>query len=172
MLVTLPSFFSGSVTVSFSEIALKYLQDLNLNPIICESENEARELFFDEKKEWPCLFSPSNTTGEKDFEEFYTENEIIDFKNVTIFEGVGIKTSIAQITKKISNDDFILNYRYIDSKKIKTVSINDFAFGKTAPSDSSSDYKYNDTIQAVYKLSKSEIKIKEAEERTNDARRT
>jgi len=53
-------------------------------------------------------------------------NEIIDFKNVTIFEGVGIKTSIAQITKKISNDDFILNYRYIDSKKIKSVSINDF----------------------------------------------
>jgi len=53
-------------------------------------------------------------------------NEIIDFKNVTIFEGVGIKTSIAQITKKVSTDDFILNYRYIDSKKIKTVSINDF----------------------------------------------
>jgi len=56
----------------------------------------------------------------------YQLNEIIDFKNVTIFEGVGIKTSIAQITKKISNDDFILNYRYIDSKKIKSVSINDF----------------------------------------------
>jgi hypothetical protein len=44
------------------------------------------------------------------------------------------------------------------------VSFNDFAFGKTAPGDSSSDYKYNDTIQAVYQLSKSEIKIKEAEE--------
>jgi FlaA1/EpsC-like NDP-sugar epimerase len=73
--------------VSFSEIALKYLQDLNLNPIICESENEARELFFDEKKEWPCLFSPSNTTGEKDFEEFYTENEIIDFDT---FQNIGI----------------------------------------------------------------------------------
>lgn len=44
------------------------------------------------------------------------------------------------------------------------VSFNDFAFGKNSIGDSSSDYKYNDTIQAVYQLSKSEIKIKEAEE--------
>lgn len=27
--------------------------------------------------EWPCYFFESDTTGEKDFEEFYTENEDI-----------------------------------------------------------------------------------------------
>jgi len=53
-------------------------------------------------------------------------NEIIDFKNATIFEGVGIKTSIAQISKQTPTEDSFLNYQYIDSKKIKTVSIPDF----------------------------------------------
>lgn len=29
-------------------------------------------------KIWPCFFTSSDTTGEKDFEEFYTENEVLD----------------------------------------------------------------------------------------------
>ena len=36
---------------------------------------------------WPCLFTKSDTTGEKDFEEFYTENEILDMNR---FENLGI----------------------------------------------------------------------------------
>ncbi len=27
---------------------------------------------------WPCLFTDSDTTGEKDFEEFYTDQETLD----------------------------------------------------------------------------------------------
>ena len=30
------------------------------------------------EKKWPCLFTGSDTTGEKDFEEFFTENETLD----------------------------------------------------------------------------------------------
>jgi len=29
---------------------------------------------------WPCLFTRSDTTGEKDFEEFFTDKEILDLK--------------------------------------------------------------------------------------------
>ena len=36
---------------------------------------------------WPCLFTPSDTTGEKDFEEFFTENETLDMKR---FQNMGI----------------------------------------------------------------------------------
>ncbi|VPO37421.1 Uncharacterised protein [Streptococcus pneumoniae] len=36
---------------------------------------------------WPCLFSKSDTTGEKDFEEFYTDKEILDFDT---FNNLGV----------------------------------------------------------------------------------
>ena len=37
--------------------------------------------------EWPCLFASSDTTGEKDFEEFYTENEVLKMDR---FESLGV----------------------------------------------------------------------------------
>lgn len=57
--------------ITFAEIAKKYLIDLGYEPIECQSEEEARELIktLPNEKKWPCLFSKSDTTGEKDFEE-------------------------------------------------------------------------------------------------------
>lgn len=40
-----------------------------------------------QKEKWPCLFTESDTTGEKDFEEFFVEGETLDlerFKNLGI----------------------------------------------------------------------------------------
>ena len=39
------------------------------------------------KKKWPCYFFKSDTTGEKDFEEFFTENENLDMDR---FDTVGV----------------------------------------------------------------------------------
>ena len=66
--------------VSFSEIAVRYLHDKGFEPYICDSEQEARDLMDElpKVKKWPCLFNPSDTTGEKDFEEFFTDNEVLD----------------------------------------------------------------------------------------------
>ncbi len=66
--------------ITFSDIALRYLQAIGYEPYLCQSEEEAREMILSlpEKGQWPCLFSPSDTTGEKSFEEFYTENEQLD----------------------------------------------------------------------------------------------
>lgn len=36
---------------------------------------------------WPCLFTESDTTGEKDFEEFFTESETLDMAR---FDNLGI----------------------------------------------------------------------------------
>lgn len=77
--------------ITFSEVAQRYLQARGYEPYECSSEDEARELTKElpEKGKWPCLFTSSDTTGEKDFEEFFTENEILDmnrFKNLGIIK--------------------------------------------------------------------------------------
>lgn len=75
--------------ISFADIAVKYLEQLGYEPHLCESEEEARQLVHTLPSEgkWPCLFTASDTTGEKDFEEFYTENEKLDMSQ---FENLGI----------------------------------------------------------------------------------
>ncbi|WP_085765318.1 UDP-N-acetylglucosamine 4,6-dehydratase [Nonlabens spongiae] len=66
--------------ISFAEIAKKYLIVMGYAPFECSSEDEARELIgtLPEQGKWPCLFTLSDTTGEKDFEEFYTDAEVLD----------------------------------------------------------------------------------------------
>jgi len=66
--------------ISFADIAIKYLNDKGFEPYLCETEDEARELIktLPEQGKWPCLFTKSDTTGEKDFEEFYTDKEVLD----------------------------------------------------------------------------------------------
>ncbi|MBW4694614.1 MAG: Eco57I restriction-modification methylase domain-containing protein [Lyngbya sp. HA4199-MV5] len=56
----------------------------------------------------------------------YVTHEIIDFKNVTIFDGIGIKTSIAIFQNAKPIQGIIFNYKYTDSKKIELVKIEDF----------------------------------------------
>ncbi len=75
--------------ITFSEIAVRYLQDRGYEPYECESEDEARDRAEEliSNKQWPCYFFTSDTTGEKDFEEFFTDNEDLDMNR---FETVGI----------------------------------------------------------------------------------
>jgi FlaA1/EpsC-like NDP-sugar epimerase len=75
--------------ISFADIAVKYLKDKGYEPYLCNTEDEARELIktLPEQGKWPCLFTKSDTTGEKDFEEFYTGNEVLDMDR---FENLGV----------------------------------------------------------------------------------
>jgi FlaA1/EpsC-like NDP-sugar epimerase len=75
--------------ITFSEIAIKYLENLGYEAVLCDTEEEARKLIetLPSQKKWPCLFTTSDTTGEKDFEEFYTETEILDLNK---FQNLGI----------------------------------------------------------------------------------
>jgi len=67
---------------SFSEIAVKYLKEKGYKPYICENEDEARSAakISSETDQWPCLFTGSDTTGEKDVEEFFTDKEVLDME--------------------------------------------------------------------------------------------
>lgn len=75
--------------ITFSEIAVKYLELNGYKPYLCKSEDEARDLIdtLPEQGMWPCLFTESDTTGEKDFEEFFTDKETLDMSR---FENLGI----------------------------------------------------------------------------------
>ena len=91
--------------ISFSDIAIKYLKSRGYEPYLCKDENEARDFFMNIElkrrrlpsaaiersrngvEAWPCLFTPSDTTGEKDFEEFFTDKETLDLNR---FENLGI----------------------------------------------------------------------------------
>lgn len=75
--------------ITFAEIAEKYLKARGFEPYLCETEEEARTLVktLPAEGKWPCLFTKSDTTGEKDFEEFFTDNETLDMQR---FENLGI----------------------------------------------------------------------------------
>lgn len=78
--------------VKFSDLATDFVSSRGYQPHLCQSENEARELAksLPSEGKWPCYFSPSDTTGEKDFEEFFTEGEALDLDR---FERLGIVKS-------------------------------------------------------------------------------
>jgi hypothetical protein len=75
--------------MTFSDIAEKYLAQIGYEPHLCDSENEARDLVvtMPQQGKWPCLFTESDTTGEKDFEEFFTDNEALDMNR---FNNLGV----------------------------------------------------------------------------------
>ena len=88
--------------ITFSDIAERYLREKGYEPFECESEDEARaktkELI--SKKKWPCYFFQSDTTGEKDFEEFFTLNEYLV---MDIFKTIGV------IKNQATFDEYKLN---------------------------------------------------------------
>ncbi len=84
--------------ITFSEIAERYLKHHDYEPVHCESEEEARSKVSElkAKRQWPVYFFSSDTTGEKDFEEFYTEFETLDMNR---FNTVGIIKNAANFDK-------------------------------------------------------------------------
>ncbi|KIC63409.1 UDP-N-acetylglucosamine 4,6-dehydratase [Chryseobacterium taiwanense] len=75
--------------ITFAEIAVKYLAEIGYEPYLCKDEDEARTLIetLPQEGKWPCLFTSSDTTGEKDFEEFFTDKETLDMDR---FENLGV----------------------------------------------------------------------------------
>ena len=96
--------------ISFADIAVKYLQERGYEAYLCASEEEARKLMqtLPQEGKYPCFFSTSDTTGEKDFEEFFTQNETLDmnrFKNIGIIKNDPLYDDVKLnlFTKKIQD---------------------------------------------------------------------
>jgi len=99
--------------ISFADIAVKYLKKLGYEPYLCKSEDEARALskLLPKEGRYPCLFTQSDTTGEKDFEEFFTNKETLDMDR---FQSLGI------IKNKIDFDEKLLNNFEYKFSKLKS----------------------------------------------------
>ena len=99
--------------ISFADIAIKYLKEKGYEPYLCKDENEARELAktLPSNGKYPCLFTASDTTGEKDFEEFFTDNETLDMQR---FMNLGV------IKNEANFDEERLDYFEQTIKALKT----------------------------------------------------
>lgn len=126
--------------ITFKEIAEAFLVSRGYQPYICSSEEEARAFpsTLSNKDAWPCFFSPSDTTGEKDFEEFFSTNEILDlntFANIGIIKNDPLfdKTKLDDFKIKVNAmrsennwtkdellklfQDLLPNFKHIDTGK-------------------------------------------------------
>lgn len=72
--------------MTFDKIATKLLEEYGYKVLLCSSDEEAIERAEDLKNGnnlYPVHYSNSDTSGEKQYEEFYTENETIEMDRFT-----------------------------------------------------------------------------------------
>ena len=124
--------------ISFADIAVKYLEQKGLEPVPCRDEEEARELAktLPEQSKWPCLFTGSDTTGEKDFEEFFTDQEVLDmdrFGNLGIIrnEAVFDTALLGEFEDRIASMKAALAWSKEDLVKLFFHMIPDFGHRET-----------------------------------------
>jgi FlaA1/EpsC-like NDP-sugar epimerase len=91
--------------IYFKDIALDLLKGNNFEPVLVKSEKEAKEFDFDKNPtKYPIYLFKTDTSGEKKFEEFYTEDE--DFK-IEEYDSLGyIKTEHIYISFNELKSDF------------------------------------------------------------------
>ncbi len=109
--------------IPFDRIALDLLEKMGLEADVCQSEEEAKQkalMLNQNSKSYPIYFFNSDTSGEKSFEEFYTEKETLDMDS---FANLGvIKNSKKRDIKEIDKIFSQLNLLF-DSKEISKESI-------------------------------------------------
>jgi FlaA1/EpsC-like NDP-sugar epimerase len=73
-------------THTFAEIATLFLKEQGMESHVCNTEEEAREKvisFESDTPQYPVYFFKSDTSGEKAYEEFYTDTEQVDLNTFT-----------------------------------------------------------------------------------------
>lgn len=84
-------------TITFSSICDKFLNSLGYKKKECATDDEARKFAADmpeDSKVYPVVYFKSDTTGEKDYEEFFIPGEKL---NMERFSSLGV---IEEVTKR------------------------------------------------------------------------
>lgn len=77
--------------VYFKEITLKFFEEAKREIVLCQTEEEAKEKSKNlENNPYPVYFFTSDTSGEKLYEEFYTETDSLDLDK---FDSLGVITN-------------------------------------------------------------------------------
>lgn len=86
--------------VKFSTIADRFLRSLGYEPKQCASDDDAKRFaaeMQEDTKAWPVAYFRSDTTGEKDFEEFVVDGEQTDMER---FSALGVITGSKYRSRK------------------------------------------------------------------------
>ena len=96
----------GLTEKTFPEIAVELLSMLGYEAFECGTEDEARASIEEllPRKKWPCLFTSSDTSGEKPFEEFYGEGDSLELNR---FHCVGVVKQTVNGVDTAATDEFI-----------------------------------------------------------------
>ena len=108
--------------IYFKEIALDFLKENGFEPELVLSEQEAKNFDFDKyPTKYPIYFFQTDTSGEKTYEEFFTEEEEYE---VNEFDSLGyIKTSEVNISFVEVEADFETVFNNSNSNKADIVKI-------------------------------------------------
>ena len=90
--------------IYFKEIALDFLKDNGFEPLLVQSEKEFD--FEMNPKKYPIYFFKTDTSGEKTYEEFYTENEdyeINKYDSLGFINSPDIKISFEDVEADFKN---------------------------------------------------------------------
>ena len=108
--------------IYFKDIALDFLKRNGFEPELVQSEKEAKEFDFDKfPAKYPIYFFKTDTSGEKTYEEFYTDDE--DY-NINTYDSLGfINTPGIKISFEDVEADFDNVFSNLNSKKSDIVTI-------------------------------------------------
>jgi FlaA1/EpsC-like NDP-sugar epimerase len=108
--------------IYFKEIALDFLKENGFEPVIVQSEKEAKEFDFDKyPSKYPIYFFKTDTSGEKTYEEFYTEEE--DYE-INKYDSLGfINTTKIKISFEDVETDFELVFSDVNSQKSDIIGV-------------------------------------------------
>ena len=76
--------------LTFAEIGTAFLKNLGYKAVECETEETARQMAkrcSDSDSDYPVYYFASDTTGEKEYEEFFTDEEEVDLSE---FHALGV----------------------------------------------------------------------------------
>tara|TARA_B100001248_G_scaffold38367_1_gene24551 strand:- start:4047 stop:5210 length:1164 start_codon:yes stop_codon:yes gene_type:complete len=94
--------------IYFKDIALDYLKEKGFEPISMKSEKEAKKFSMDtNSKKYPIYFFKTDTSGEKEYEEFYTKKENLNLKQ---YDSIG---SIETDNVEISFEDVLKDFNEV-----------------------------------------------------------
>ena len=130
-----PKLDSRTNQIYFKDIAFKFLKKNGYKPLLVDSENEAKNYIIKKNSnEYPIYFFKTDTSGEKPFEEFYTnkENFILNkYHSLGYINTSDIKISINEIQKDFKS--IFNNPRSVKVDLIKVIKkyITDFSHIET-----------------------------------------
>ncbi len=118
-----PKFNFETDQIYFKDIAIEFLKFIGLDPEIMNSENDARNYKLDnrESKKYPIFFFKTNTSGEKLYEEFYTDDEhfsLSKYDSLGVINNFQIEFDVQDLKNKLK-----LLFKKKEIKKIDLVNL-------------------------------------------------